>query len=93
MVEQNLWQFVVHDIPRLAMRRMERERLEVPTLILTGDRDPVTRLQPLEALPEHASQLEVRVVPGGHLLPETAPDAVAAAAREWFGPCRNADGP
>jgi pimeloyl-ACP methyl ester carboxylesterase len=93
VIEQNLWQFVIHDIPRLATRRMDRERLDVPTLILTGDRDPVTRLRPMPALPEHASRLEVRVVPGGHLLPETAPDAVAAAAREWFGLSRNADGP
>lgn len=84
-VEQNLWQFVLHDIPRLALHRLDRQRLTVPTLVLAGDRDPVTRLKPLAALPAHADRLEVRVVAGGHLLPETAPDAVTAAARDWFG--------
>jgi pimeloyl-ACP methyl ester carboxylesterase len=77
--EQLLWQFVVHDIPALARGRYRDRQLAVPTLMLCGDRDPVTK--PAREVPGIA----VRVVPGGHLLPEENPGAVARAARELFG--------
>ncbi|MFC9324654.1 alpha/beta fold hydrolase [Kitasatospora sp. NPDC057015] len=83
--EQLLWQFVLHDIPALARGRYRDRRLTVPTLLLLGDRDPVVRPEPLTGAQEFTEALTVRVVPGGHLLPEQAPGVVAAAAREHFG--------
>jgi pimeloyl-ACP methyl ester carboxylesterase len=85
VLEQNLWQFVLHDIPALARGRFRTVRLSVPTLLLVGTRDPVTVLESASGLPEHADRLEVRAVPGARMLPETSPAVVAAAAREWFG--------
>ncbi|MFE9426587.1 alpha/beta fold hydrolase [Kitasatospora sp. NPDC006697] len=78
VAEQLLWQFVLHDIPALATGRHRDRRLTVPTLMLCGDRDPVTRPAP------EVHGIDVRVVPGGHLLPEEAPAVVAGAAREHF---------
>ncbi|MGF1426474.1 alpha/beta fold hydrolase [Kitasatospora sp. LaBMicrA B282] len=77
--EQWLWQFVLHDIPALASGRHRGQRLAVPTLMLCGDRDPVTRPT------REVEGIDVRVVPGGHLLPQEAPEAIAEAARELFG--------
>jgi pimeloyl-ACP methyl ester carboxylesterase len=86
-VQQALWQFVLHDIPALALRRHRRVRLAVPTLLLGGEKDPVSRPVPGRRMAGQADDLEIAVVPGWHLLPETAPRIVAAAAREHFGPC------
>ncbi|WP_395298337.1 alpha/beta fold hydrolase [Kitasatospora hibisci] len=83
--EQLLWQFVLHDIPALARGRYRGQRLRVPTLMLCGEQDPVTRPGPPAGGERHADDLAVRWVPGGHLLPEEAPGAVAAAARRHFG--------
>jgi pimeloyl-ACP methyl ester carboxylesterase len=82
--QQLLWQFVLHDIPALALGRYRDLRLTVPTLMLAGDRDPVTAAKTLAGADAYADDLTVRVVPGGHLLPEESPDLVAAAAREHF---------
>jgi pimeloyl-ACP methyl ester carboxylesterase len=86
-VQQALWQFVLRDIPALALRRHRRVRLAVPTLLLGGEKDPVSRPAPGRRTAGQAADLEVAVVPGWHLLPETAPRMVAAAAREHFSPC------
>ena len=83
-IEQMLWQYVLRDIPALIRPRNRRNRLTVPTLVLGGEVDPVSRLTPALDLTRHADSLQVEVVPGGHLLPETAPRMVAAAARLHF---------
>ena len=83
--EQLHWQFVRHDIPALVTGRYRRARLEVPTLILAGARDPVTPpaiLAPGERL---AGRMAVEMVPGaGQFLPAERPGLVAAAARRLF---------
>lgn len=80
-IQAMLWQFVLHDIPALVRgSRRRRARLTVPTLLLAGELDPVTRVAP--TLPDN---LQMEVVPGAHLLPETAPSLVAAAALDHFG--------
>jgi len=72
-IERMLWQFVLHDIPALVSGRNRHRNLAVPTRILGGELDPVCR-----------PKAGVEPVPGGHLLPETAPKLVAAAARDLF---------
>ncbi|MEY9872320.1 pimeloyl-ACP methyl ester carboxylesterase [Streptacidiphilus sp. MAP12-33] len=83
--QQHYWQFVLHDIPRL--RRLRRDpgpRFTVPTLLLGGASDPVVPPHLLRGLEYHADSLTVRILPGGHLLPEDAPEEIAAAARALF---------
>ena len=86
-IQQALWQFVLRDIPALALLRHSRRRLAVPTLIVGGQKDPVSRPAPSRRMTEQADDLEIAVVPGWHLLAETAPRIVAAAVREHFGRC------
>ena len=83
--QQMLWQFVLRDIPALVLGTHRRSHLAVPTLILGGEKDPVSRPAASKYLADHADDLEILTVPGWHLLAETAPRIVAAAAREHFG--------
>jgi pimeloyl-ACP methyl ester carboxylesterase len=82
-IEQALWQYVLRDIPRLVTGG-PRRRLTVPTLVVGGELDPVNRQAGGQDLTAHADSLWTETVPGGHLLPETAPRLVAAAARSQF---------
>lgn len=86
VIEQQMWQFVLHDIPKMARGdRYRGRRLTVPTLVLAGESDPVSRPPAPGSAAGHADDLAVLTVPrGGHLLPETAPDQIAAAARVFF---------
>ena len=84
-IQQMLWQFVLRDIPALALRRRGSRRLTVPTLLLVGELDPVSRMAPGQDRAPHADILRIEVVPGARLLPETAPRLVAAAALDQFG--------
>ena len=86
-IQQALWQFVLRDIPALVLHRHRRSRLAVPTLIMGGQKDPVSRPEPSRRMARQADDLEIAVVPGWHLLAETAPRIVAAAVREHFGRC------
>src|SRR5581483_1420051 len=80
-IQAMLWQFVLRDIPAL-VRGKTASPQAVPTVLLAGQQDPVSRLAARE---QKAGNLRVEVVPGAHLLPETAPALVAAAAFEHFG--------
>lgn len=80
-IQAMLWQFVLRDIPAL-VRGARARRLTVPTLLLAGELDPVSRTA---RATRQADSLQVEVVPGAHLLPETAPGLVAAAAFDHFG--------
>ncbi|MGH3284726.1 MAG: alpha/beta fold hydrolase [Streptosporangiaceae bacterium] len=80
-IQAMLWQFVLRDIPALVLGTRAR-RLTVPTLLLAGELDPVSRGA---RATRQADSLRVEVVPGAHLLPESAPGLVAAAAFEHFG--------
>ena len=86
-IQQTLWQFVMRDIPALALGRQRRSRLVVPTLIMGGEKDPVSRPVLNRRMAAQAGELEIALVPGWHLLPETAPRIVAAAVHEHFGRC------
>lgn len=76
--QQLQWQLVLHDIPRRMLGRYGHRRLAVPTLLLAGRHDFALSPRSLSAAPN----LAVRVIDGGHYLPEEHPDAVAAAIRE-----------
>jgi pimeloyl-ACP methyl ester carboxylesterase len=84
-IQRSLWQFVLRDIPALVAGG--RGRLTVPTLILGGEKDPVSRPVASRRMARHVCDLEVVIVPGWHLLAETAPRIVAAAVRDHFGGC------
>jgi pimeloyl-ACP methyl ester carboxylesterase len=84
-IQQTLWQYVLHDIPALVSGSWRRAApITVPTLLLGGELDPVSRPGPARDLTPHATDLRIELVPGAHLLPETAPRIVAAAARDHF---------
>lgn len=82
-IEQMLWQYVLRDIPALVFGG-RGNRLTVPAMVLGGELDPVCRMAPARRLGRHADNLRIEIVPGGHLLAETAPRLVAAAARQLF---------
>jgi pimeloyl-ACP methyl ester carboxylesterase len=80
------WQFVLHDIPGMILRRSRCLRLTVPTVILAGGRDWMLPPTMLAGADGHADHLQVRVVPeAGHFLPAERPAEVAQAASELFG--------
>jgi pimeloyl-ACP methyl ester carboxylesterase len=85
-VQEALWQFVLHEIPALALPGRRPGPLRVPTLILSGEKDPVARPVPGRRA-AGAGRLEFAAVPGRHLLAETDPGPVAAAVRGHFGTC------
>lgn len=68
--------FLTEDLPALARGRFAAQRLEVPTLMLAGARDPVTigtRPGPVRSQP----QLEVQIIPKvGHWIPEMRPELI-----------------
>ena len=79
------WQFVLHDIPGIIVRRNRGLRLTVPTVILAGSQDWMLPPKLLAGADRHADDLQVRVVPGaGHFLADEQPAVVAQAARELF---------
>jgi pimeloyl-ACP methyl ester carboxylesterase len=79
------WQFVLHDIPAIILRRRRGLRLTVPTVLLAGAEDWMLPPQLLSVAGAHADDLQLRVVPGaGHFLPTERPAVVAEAARELF---------
>jgi pimeloyl-ACP methyl ester carboxylesterase len=83
--EQLHWQFVLHDIPALILRRERHARLEMPALILAGAQDPTLPPGLLGCAPEHGRDLRVQVIQdAGQFLPDERPGAVADAARDLF---------
>ena len=80
--QQLHWQVVLRDIPRRALGGYRRHHLSVPTLVLAGAHDFALSPPSLTDAGGHADELRVRVIDGGHYLPEERPDLVAAAVRE-----------
>ena len=77
--------FLLRELGPVLAGRYRRQRIEVPTLILHGDRDPILPTVLYEGHERFFEQLRVESVPGaGHLLPEERPDLVAERALEFF---------
>ena len=73
--------FLLRELPRL-LRRGD-ERLEVPTRLLVGERDPIVQGADLLGHERNAPGMTVEWVEGAaHFLPEERPDLVAARVRE-----------
>lgn len=71
--------FLTRELLPLARGEYARRTLEVPTHIVVGDKDAITRSVPAEGY-EHQPHVTVTRVPGvGHFLPEEDPEALLAA--------------
>ncbi|GAA2760891.1 alpha/beta fold hydrolase [Actinopolymorpha rutila] len=75
------WQYVLRDIPRLLIGHHRALRLTVPTTLLFGTDDFAMSPEALAGGERHATDLVVRVVPGGHYLADEQPGLVADAIR------------
>jgi pimeloyl-ACP methyl ester carboxylesterase len=81
--------FLLRELPHL--QRYQGQRLQVPTRLLIGDRDPIGSAAMLSGWQSHADDMTVEIVPSaGHFLPEEAPTEVAAEIKALFG---NPSGP
>ena len=68
---------VLHELAPVAQGKYRERRLEVPTLYLMGDGDPLYDEPQFHALREHGDHVRTEVIAGaGHFLPEEAPDAL-----------------
>jgi pimeloyl-ACP methyl ester carboxylesterase len=83
--QQLHWQLVLRDIPRRILGGYRHRHLTVPTLLLAGTGDFAVAPDSLTDAGRHANDLTVRVVGGGHYLPEERPDRVAAEIRTMTG--------
>ena len=76
--------FLLRELPELARGRYRSTRLETPTLLLMGDRDPI-RVALSDGYDRYADDLRIEYVAGaGHFLPEERPDLVTERALELF---------
>lgn len=74
--------FLTRELPALARGRYSGDRLEVPTLLLIGERDPVLRPSAVAGFEQHGDALSLEWLAGAHhWLPEERPDDVEARIR------------
>lgn len=82
--QQVLWQMVVKDMPGLLHRAHPAPSLELPVLLLAGDRDKITPAGLLDGDQSMTPRLTTQVLSDcGHHLPVEAPEAVANATRAF----------
>jgi len=78
--------FVTRELPAALAGRYRGKRIEPPTLIMYGERDPILRPVLYEGHERHFDDLRTEGVPAaGHLLPEETPDLVADRVLEFAG--------
>jgi pimeloyl-ACP methyl ester carboxylesterase len=78
--------FLVRELVPLQRGRYRASEVEVPTLLLFGDRDQVIPLRTVRAAAAQSSAVELEVVPGAsHFVVDERPELVAERAREFFG--------
>jgi pimeloyl-ACP methyl ester carboxylesterase len=74
--------FLLRELPALARGRYADSHLQVRTLLLTGERDMITRNSDLGGYESHSSDMRVEELAGtGHWLPEERPVEVAHRIR------------
>ena len=77
--------FLLRELGPVLAGRYRGRRIEVPTLIMHGDRDPILPPVLYEGHERFFEALRVESVPGaGHLLPEERPALVAERALDFF---------
>jgi pimeloyl-ACP methyl ester carboxylesterase len=85
---QQLYRSYVSSVLSLGARRYEGLRLTVPTRLILGRADQAVPEVLVEGFEAHADDMQVRMVEGGHFLPEEHPELVAQEAREALRPPR-----
>ncbi|WP_051178230.1 alpha/beta fold hydrolase [Nocardia concava] len=77
---------VTHEIPLLLAGQYRWSRLTVPTLVLTGNRDPIVAVESTREFGSLATDVSVEVLEDvGHFPATEQPELVAARALEFFG--------
>jgi pimeloyl-ACP methyl ester carboxylesterase len=69
--------FLARELPAIARGTYVSGRLTVPTRLVVGRSDPVIREAGLDGYQDHADDMTVELIDGGHFLPEERPNAVA----------------
>ncbi len=78
--------FLLRELTRLKKGHYRAQRSAVPTRILTGEADPVIRMDVLGGYEPYADDLSIEEIPGcGHFIAEEKPGLVAERARALFG--------
>ena len=75
---------LLREIGAILAGRYRDQRLTVPTVLVHGDRDPVIRAERLRGFEQHADDMRVDEVAGGHFLPDEQPAIVAEQALALF---------
>jgi pimeloyl-ACP methyl ester carboxylesterase len=76
--------FLLRELNAILGGRYGGQRLTVPTVLVYGDSDPVIGAERLADWEEHADDMRVTEIEGGHFLPDEQPDAVVAQALALF---------
>ena len=77
--------FLLRELNGILRGRYRGDRLRVPTVLVYGTRDPVIRADRLTGWEEHADDMRVAEVEGGHFLPDEQPAIVAEQALALVG--------
>jgi pimeloyl-ACP methyl ester carboxylesterase len=72
------------DMPAILTGRYRRMGLEVPTLIITGDRDPAVLPNRIEDVAEYAPNARMEYLDAGHAVLEERPDEVFALTERFL---------
>jgi len=79
--------FLLKELPAIALGRYRDARLDVPTQLIVGERDPITRVSALDGYERHAPCMTVERVPdAGHFLPEERARLIAQRLVEGLRP-------
>lgn len=76
--------FLLREVSAILGGRYRDHRLEVPTVLVYGKRDPVIGAERLVGWEEQADDMRVGEIDGGHFLPDEQPDLVAEQALALF---------
>jgi pimeloyl-ACP methyl ester carboxylesterase len=78
--------FLLRELPRLKEGHYRSQRSSVPTRVLTGEADPVIRMDIMAGYEPYADDLSVEEIAGcGHFIAEEKPELVVERARALFG--------
>ena len=74
---------LLRELPALAAGRLADARIDLPVKLLFPRRDHAQAPEQLAGVERHGPRAEVKLVDGGHLLPDEQPQLVADRARSW----------